>query len=244
MSRHTTFQPISVRHTSLWQCRTPLTHAPTNQRSPHAALATPYSANFRSNQSAFATRRSGNAELRHLCSHQPARATRRICHAARYPFIRRRVPPYQISCSSPFVALVSSKSTQVVIPSRILASVTSTRLISVTDHRAFRVAARVPAPGAPRAPRYPFAPQDQPCDARVLPLPRVHPLPRALPHLRRTSPSPPRAALAVASEHRSAYPGLVPQGTKHFLRQGTGPTRGVGSRDSPLCQSPSRRCAG
>ena len=136
MSRHTTFQPISVRHTSLWQCRTPLTYALTNQRSPHAALATPYSANFRSNQSAFATRRSGNAELRHLCSHQPARATRRICHAARYPLIRRRVPPYQISGSSPFVALVRSKSTQVVIPSRILASVTSTRLISVTDHRA------------------------------------------------------------------------------------------------------------
>ena len=125
----------------LWPCNAATAdvaphYVPTNQRSPHVAMATPYSANFRSNQSAFATRRSGNAELRHLCSHQPARATRRICHAARYPLIRRRVPPYQISGSSPFVALVSSKSTQVVIPSRILASVTSTRLISVTDHRA------------------------------------------------------------------------------------------------------------
>ena len=210
MSRHTTFQPISVRHTPLWQRRTPPISAPTNQHSPHAVLAMPNSAIcVPTNQRALRA-----AQLRCPLPFRP-----KACAAAR----DKALEVFRGSCQF--------QEPSSVILSWIFASVTSTRLISVTDHRAFRVAARVPAPGAPRAPRYPFAPQDQPCDARVLPLPRVHPLPRALPHLQRTSPSPSRAALAVAFEHRSAYPGFVPQGTKRILLQGTGSTRGVGPRD-------------
>jgi len=145
----------------LWPCNAATAdvaphYVPTNQRSPHVALAMPYSANLRSDQSAFATRRSGNAVLRQFplqpisIRHTPFWQCRTLpfafppisaryaphSYVARYPFVPRRAPPHGIKLWKSFAALVSSKSTQVVIPSRILASVTSTRLISVTDHRA------------------------------------------------------------------------------------------------------------
>ena len=75
----------------LWPCNAATAdvaphYVPTNQRSPHVALAMPYSANLRSDQSAFATRRSGNAVLRQFPL-QPIS----IRHT---PFWQCRTPPF------------------------------------------------------------------------------------------------------------------------------------------------------